>query len=282
MICAWQSFLSVLPLWMRNEVDKQGKDTLRELRLRLHAPPALVLGNCIKILERPVTGDDLHFCVNTASRYSPWTASTAKEGYITVQGGHRIGICGHSLGTTGSVTQAGGLSSLCIRIARDFSGIEDATPGTDSSILIIGSPGSGKTTLLRDLIRKRSNHDNACVAVVDERCEIFPRIQGQFCFSIGKNTDVLSGFGKVKGIEMMLRTMSPTTIAIDEITAAEDCNALLHAGWCGVSLIATAHAASMSDLISRPIYRPIIERKLFTSILVLDKHQSWHLERLPI
>jgi stage III sporulation protein AA len=265
---------------MRESVDNLGKDNLQELRLRLNSPPLLKLRNSEFQIDREVTAEDLHFCVNTASQYSPWTAETASRGYITAPGGHRIGLCGNAAGSSGSITSIHGLTSLCLRVARDFPGIAAGVPNADNSVLIIGKPGSGKTTLLRDIIRRRSSKN--CVAVVDEREEIFPRINGGFCFSIGKNTDVLSGSGKATGINNVLRTMGPHTIAIDEITAREDCQALLHAGWCGVNLLATAHAASREDLLSRPVYRPIVEKKLFDTLLVLNADKSWRTERMNI
>lgn len=280
MICAWQSFLNILPLWLRQEVDRLGKDHLEELRLRLNSPPILKLNNTVKQIGRKITAQDMHFCVNTASRYSPWTAATAAKGYITAPGGHRIGLCGNAAGAAGSITQISGLTSLCIRIARDFPGIADNIQTGEKSLLIIGKPGSGKTTLLRDIIRKRGQNASRSVAVVDEREEIFPRVNGDFCFSVGRNTDVLSACSKSSGIDTVLRTMGPSTIAIDEITAQEDCEALLQAGWCGVSLLATAHAGSREDLHRRPIYKPIIESGLFDTLLVLGEDKSWRAERL--
>ena len=280
MICAWQSFLNILPLWLRQEVDKLGKDNLEELRLRLNSPPLLKLNNGVKEVYRNITPQDLHFCINAASHYSPWTATTAAKGYITAPGGHRIGVCGNAAGADGSLTHMGGLTSLCIRIARDFPGVADNINTGDSSVLIIGKPGSGKTTLLRDVIRKQGHNPVKSIAVVDEREEIFPRVNGNFCFSIGRNTDVLSACSKVSGIDTVLRTMGPDTIAIDEITAQEDCQALMRAGWCGVKLLATAHAGSREDLFRRPVYRPIIESGLFDTLLILDEDKSWHTERL--
>ena len=282
MVCAWTSLLSILPLWMRQSVDKLGIYKLQELRLRLDMQPVLITGNGILRLERKLTSEDLRFCVNTASRYSPWLASTASKGYITAPGGHRIGICGNAAGFAGSLTDISGITSLCIRVARDYPGITEKIPENCGSILIVGKPGSGKTTLLRDLIRQRSKKENTSICVVDEREELFPRVNGTFCFQVGTNTDILSGCTKPYGIDVVLRTMSPDIIAIDEITAEADCQALYHAGWCGVKLIATAHAGNRADLLNRPLYRPIIETQLFDTLILLNEDKSWRLERMNI
>ena len=128
--------------------------------------------------------------------------------------------------------------------------------------------GSGKTTLLRDLLRRIAQ--NETVAVVDPRCEIFP--EG---IRRGKRMDVISCCGKAEGIEMLLRTMGPTCIGVDEITSEEDTQAMIRAGWCGVRLIATAHAASMEDLYTRTVYKPLTQMKLFDRILVLNRDKTW-------
>ena len=282
MRCAWQAFINLLPVWMREGVDKQGRDTLQELRLRLNMPPEMITSKGILYLERCVSSEDLHFCVNIASRYSPWAASTTSQGYITAPGGHRIGLCGNAVTTSGTISGIHALRSLCLRVARDFPGIAEDAACYNGSILIIGKPGSGKTTLLRDLIRQRSNRASGSIAVVDEREEIFPHAHNQICFPVGRHTDILSGCRKTQGIEAVLRNMGPDTIAVDEITAAEDCQALLHAGWCGVSLLATAHAGSRQDLYNRPVYHPIIESDLFNTLLVMGADKSWHAERMKI
>lgn len=280
MKCAWQAFINLLPVWMRDSVDKHGKATLQELRLRLDAPPELVIQNGSIWLERCVSADDLNFCINIASRYSPWASGTIRYGYITAPGGHRIGICGSTVVNNGNVTGIHPVSSLCLRVARDFPGIATDAAKYDESVLIVGRPGSGKTTLLRDFIRQRSNHISGCIAVMDEKEEIFPHIHNKICFPAGCHTDILSGCGKKHGIEMLLRNMNPEVIAVDEITAREDCSALLHAGWCGVRLIATAHAGSKDDLYSRPVYRPIIESGIFNTLLVMKSDKTWKAERM--
>lgn len=280
MRCAWEAFINLLPPWMRDTVDIHGKNTLQELRLRLNSPPELITSNGNIILQRHVSAEDLRFCINISSRYSPWTADSIGNGYLTAPGGHRIGICGSAVIKEGRMTGISSVTSLCIRVAKDFPGIASKIPHDSGSVLIIGRPGSGKTTLLRDLIRQISNHEDGSVAVVDEREEIFPMVHGQFCFSIGRKTDVLLSCGKPQGIDVVLRSMGPAVIALDEITAQEDCQALLRAGWCGVKLLATAHAGDKNDLFSRPIYRPLLEKKVFDTLLILRPDKSWYLERL--
>lgn len=280
MRCAWQEYLKLLPVWLRKEVDDRCKDDLQELRLRTGQPPILICQNRTTILERVATGEDLNYVINTASQYSPWAASTISKGYITATGGHRIGICGEAVVHNGIVTGIKSATSLCVRAARDFPNIALEASKHNGSILIIGPPCSGKTTLLRDLIRQRSNKGGGSVAVMDERGEIFPIVNGVPCYSSGRNTDILTGCDKQQGIDMLLRTMGPSCIAVDEVTEETDCRALLNAGWSGVTLLATAHASHKSDLYSRPVYKPLVANRLFDVLLVLQPDKTWKAERI--
>ncbi len=280
MRCAWDSLLTLLTPWLRSPVDKQGRDTLQELRLRRGFPPELILQGKNLWLDGMISGEDIHYCINSASRYSPWSVSSVKNGYITARGGHRIGICGSVTLRNGEIQGIESVSSLCVRIARDFPGIAQKADHLRGSVLIIGAPGSGKTTLLRDLLRRRSEQGSGSVAVVDEKGELFPTFSGSSCFYCGRHTDILTGCSKPQGIEMALRNMSPKIIAVDEITAAADCDALLQAGWCGVDLFATAHAGSKKELCSRPVYRPILTSGLFDYLMILQPDKSWKLERM--
>ena len=277
MRCAWQELLSVLPISMRSQVTELGKASLQELRMRLgHSPELICAGEQI-CLPMKLESGDLQFVINAASRYSPWLAETLSRGYLTAPGGHRIGVCGEAVMKNARMAGIRNPTALCIRVARDFPGMLQNRCLISGSVLIIGQPGSGKTTFLRDLIRLRSNNGTGSVAVVDERGEIFPAASG---FVSGQRTDVITGCGKKEGMEAVLRTMGPETIAVDEITSESDCEGLLHAAWCGVSLIATAHAASKRDLCSRPVYKPLISTKIFDTLVILQKDKSWRMERM--
>lgn len=282
MICQWQAYLNLIPTRMRKEVDEHGRASLQELRLRVGQAPQLVLQNRSMVLRTETTEDDLKYVINGASQYSPWAAATMSEGYLTGPGGHRIGICGQAIRQTGKVTGIKDPVSLCVRTARDFPGIAGSLRKLQGSVLIIGPPGSGKTTLLRDLIRQRAALGNGSVAVVDERGELFPFLNGRSAYPVELNTDIMSGTGKEEGIEMVLRTMGPACIAVDEISSERDCIALLKAGWSGVSLLATAHAGNLDELKKRPVYRPVLDMKLFDHIVCLKRDKSWHLERIGI
>ena len=165
------------------------------------------------------------------------------------------------------------IHSLNIRIARDFPGIAKPLCRETGSILVIGRPGSGKTTLLRDLIRELSYRET--VSVVDERGELFPSV-----FHRGDRMDVLLGCSKPEGIDRVLRTMTPDTIAIDEITAEADTEGLMQAAWCGVRLLATAHASNLDELRSRIVYRPLLEKGLFSTVVVMRQDKSYYEERM--
>lgn len=278
MICAWEALISILPPWMRREVDKSYKNKLQQINLRIGCQPYLLKSDGCILMHGTVSKEDIQFCVNTATKYSPWAAQTIKSGYITAQGGHRIGVCGEMVMNNGIVTGIRDINSLCIRVAGDFPGIARSLTNYVGSILIIGSPGCGKTTLLRDLIRQLSAIQT--VGVVDQREELFPMVGGNSFFSKGEKTDIITCCDKARAIEILIRNMAPDAIAMDEITAKQDCEALIGAAWCGVRLLATAHASEISDLMNRHIYRPIIESRIFNTVVILQKDKSWKAERI--
>ena len=280
MRCQWQMFINLLPHRMRSEVDRQGSRSLQELRLRLGQPPQLITAGGEVWLDQIVKKEDMDFCINAASGYSPWSTATLADGYITAPGGHRLGVCGEFIQKSGIRSGIQAVSSVCLRVARDFPQIaRKANIGTGSA-LVIGPPGSGKTTFLRDLIRISSDCNKGSVAVIDEKRELFPTTHEGLCFPAGKSTDILSGCPKKDGIEIALRNMGPRLIAVDEITAAEDCEALIHAGWCGVQLLATAHASSRDDLHARSVYKPLVALGLFDLLIVMGPDKSWTMERM--
>lgn len=280
MECAYETLVSVLPIWLRDVVDKHLEHELLEIRIRLYRPIELVLKGKSVWIDRRATSEDLTFCINVASKYSPWASPTLCDGYITIEGGHRIGICGSCVMREDGIRNIVPVTSVCIRVARQFSGLSGDLHRFEGSMLILGTPGNGKTTLLRDLIQTISWNRQECICVVDEKRELFPTLHGKLCFDPGPRADVLSGCGKREGIEACLRNMSPQIIAVDEITKKDDCAALLEAGWCGVRILATAHAAGVEDLYTRPIYKPLVEKKLFDGVVVMNPDKTWYYERM--
>ena len=267
-----------------------GASDVEELRLRNGYPPSYLIGGREIALETSdklpaVDGVLLEEVLRRASQYSSYAVqSQLCQGFLTLPGGHRLGVCGRVVRDNSGIKNITELQSLNLRIARQRIGAAD--PATNllwsqpGSALIIGSPGSGKTTILRDLIRQVSDRFSQRVGVVDERGEIAACLDGIPQLRIGRRTDVISGCGKKEGIEMLLRTMNPKWIAIDEITSDSDADTLIQSSYTGVRFLATAHVWDRSDLTCRPVYRRLLDSGMFEILIEIKSDRALCCERI--
>ena len=251
-----------------------GQAEIEELRLRAGRPPWIKMAEGERPTALPVlTADELRETLSRAARYSVHSyAESLKNGFVTLAGGHRLGVCGTAVTENGVVTGVRGISSLNLRVARQIGGagaeISLMRGGRPHSTLLLSPPGFGKTTLLRELIRRTSEMD-VTVGVADERCEIAALCDGVPQFDLGPCTDVIEGCGKRDAALMLLKTMSPALLALDEITAPGDMEAVSLCAHCGVAVLASAHAASRQDLSRRALYRQLLELHLFEQMVVI-------------
>ena len=273
--------VSCLPPRLQNaalNIPDWQKEACEELHLRAGHTISAVLDGC----EQQIPGirigiEDLRETVSRAARYSVHSyGETLAQGYLPLSGGHRLGICGTAVVGRQMITGIRTISSLNLRIACQSLGSaapvlrQVLTQGSVKNTLILSPPGFGKTTLLRDLIRQISGQ-GIRVAVADERGELAAMKDGIPQFEIGEQTDVMDGCPKAQGAMLLLKTMSPMVIALDEVTSPQDVEAIAYAGHCGVSVLATAHAADITDLYHRPLYQSLLALQVFEETVTIRK-----------
>lgn len=193
------------------------------------------------------------------------------QGFFTTEQGHRVGVCGELVYQNGQVSAVRNISSINIRIAKACPGIGEGLLDqrkAGESVLIISPPGGGKTTLLRDLARIAAKTHR--VSVADERYELAACKNGKPTFDLGQ-CDIISGGSKRDSIALLVRSMNPEIIVLDEITRPEDSEAILEAWGCGCDFFTSAHGSSVNDLYRRPAYQKLMEAGIFHHFIIIEQ-----------
>jgi len=293
--------VNVLPPSVRQILQNAPEEVLQqveEIRLRQGRPLALTLAAGDTFLDQGglptddpgrayrVGADDMERLVHLLSASSIYALEEElKCGFITLPGGHRAGICGKAVLEGGRVRTLKYLTSCNIRISREVTGaadhilpfLIDRGRGTVCHTLLVSPPRCGKTTLLRDLVRQLSNGvprlnlPGQNVGLVDERSEVAGSYLGLPQRDVGVRTDVLDGCPKAEGMLMLLRSMGPQVIATDEIGRKEDVLAIEEVMNAGVKILATAHGASLDELMGRPALEYLVKSRLVERYVILSR-----------
>lgn len=297
--------LKIFSLKLRTMLSKVefDYDKLQEIRLRVNGPLIVIYDN----KEYFITGEsqlvesdedayiilknEIRETMEYISNFSLYAfEEEIKQGFITITGGHRVGIVGKAVLDDNKIKSIKHISFINIRLSHQIKGCGDKVLpylldeyNNCYHTLIISPPRCGKTTLLRDVIRQLSNgngkRQGLTVGVVDERSEIGACYMGIPQNDLGIRTDVLDCCPKAKGMLMLIRSMSPRVIAVDEVGSGEDIDAIEYVMNCGCKLIATVHGNSIEDIKSKPILGKLVEEKLFERYILLSNARGvGHLE----
>ena len=284
-----KDILKYFPEKIKNVIEENLADlNLEEIRIRNNKPIILKSSNQEKLIRYYPNSDEMMtilqlICENSIYTYQKQIA----EGFVTLKGGHRVGLSGSCVMEKGEVINISYISSFNFRISRQIIGcsknalkyILDMNKKIVKNTLIVSPPGSGKTTLLRDVIRQISSgiksikFKGQTVGVVDERGEIASLYRGEAQNEIGSKTDVIENTSKSIGMKMLIRSMAPEVIVADEIGGQNDIEVIKYAICSGCKGIFTAHGASFDDIYMNPVLKELVNSHIFEIIMFLNPKQ---------
>ncbi|MEA4816467.1 MAG: stage III sporulation protein AA [Lachnospiraceae bacterium] len=226
--------------------------------------------------------EDVENTVVLISNYSPYAFDEdIKRGFITISGGHRAGLSGKVVTEGGKIKTISQINGICLRLSHEIKGCADEAikyilnKGQVLHTMIISPPGCGKTTLLRDIIRQISDDAGKNVSVIDERSEIAGCYMGIPQRDIGQRTDVMDACPKALGMLMVLRSLAPDVIAVDEIGSKDDIFAIGEILNAGIKLIATVHGKDITDVSKKPYLSELVKTGAFERYIVLSKNKGF-------
>ncbi|MBD7914479.1 stage III sporulation protein AA [Clostridium sp. Sa3CUN1] len=280
--------LRVLPLDISNEIKGYLiNEPLQEIRIKANKPIIVNLSNKEVILDRIATINDLKQILVRISNYSLYAyEEEIKQGYITIKGGHRIGMAGECVISQGEVKTIRNISSINIRICREVKGSSNeimkfiVSKDRIYNTLIISPPKCGKTTILRDIARNISNGmainnlSGKKVSIIDERSEIASSFNGIPQLDVGIRSDILDSCFKKDGMIMAIRSLSPEVLICDEIGTSGEIDALNMAFNSGVNIVVTIHGYNIDDVYKRSVFKDLLEKSILERIVVLSSRRG--------
>lgn len=283
----YSSILGILPKVILDNISKVKIEEIQEIRMRAELPLIIITDSGEIVTKYRCRLEDIKSVAKRVSNYSFYAfEDDMRQGFITVSGGHRIGITGEWVIDNANVKTLRNISSVNIRITKEIIGISDdlipliTENDRVQNTIIISPPKCGKTTLLRDIARNLSTGminrriSGKKVAIIDERSEIAGSFEGIPQMDVGIRTDVYDNCIKCEGMLMAIRSMSPEVVICDEIGSDRDIQALITAYNSGVSIITSIHGYDIDDLYNRKVFQGLLENKIIKRVVELSNRKG--------